>query len=248
MTLANWIRLAAARLAAISDTPRLDAELLAAHALGMTREDMILRLPDLAPPGGLDALLERRMAHEPVAQIIGQRDFWTLTLKVTRDVLTPRPDSETLIEAAIDHFKDREPRRILDLGTGTGVLAIAIAKAWHCPVLATDIDPVAVRVTQENAALNHVRWQIEALTAAGFGHANLTRRAPYDLIVANILAGPLIAIAPALARRLAPGAIVVLSGLLVHQGPRVAAAYRAQGLRIMRSRAREGWLTLTLAN
>jgi len=139
-------------------------------------------------------------------------------------------------------------RNILDLGTGTGVLAIAIAKAWHCPVLATDIDPVAVRVTQENAALNHVRWQIEALTAAGFGHANLTRRAPYDLIVANILAGPLIAIAPALARRLAPGAIVVLSGLLVHQGPRVAAAYRAQGLRIMRSRAREGWLTLTLAN
>lgn len=137
-------------------------------------------------------------------------------------------------------------RNILDLGTGTGVLAIAVARAWHQAVIATDIDPVAVRVTRENAVLNHVRWQIEALTAAGFGHAELTRRAPFDLVIANILAGPLIDIAPGMARRLAPRAIVVLSGLLVHQGPRVAAAYRAQGLALRRVRALEGWLTLTL--
>lgn len=135
---------------------------------------------------------------------------------------------------------------ILDLGTGTGVLAIAIAKAWHQTVLATDIDPVAVRVTKENARLNRVGWRIDAFTAAGFGHAALTSRKPFDLVVANILAGPLIGLAPILTRHLAWHATVVLSGLLVHQGPRVIAAYRAQGLRVVRSSAREGWLTLTL--
>jgi ribosomal protein L11 methyltransferase len=137
-------------------------------------------------------------------------------------------------------------KSILDLGTGTGVLAIAIAKAWQKPVLATDIDPIATRVTAENAALNGVAELIDAATAEGFGNPVLADRAPYDLIVANILAGPLITLAPEVAAHLAPKGTVVLSGLLTAQGPSVAAAYEAEGLKLTRTGEQEGWLTLTL--
>lgn len=137
-------------------------------------------------------------------------------------------------------------KRILDLGTGTGVLAIAIAKAFGKRVLATDIDPVATRVTAENAALNSVAPLIEAATAEGFDDPVFARNTPFDLVIANILAGPLIALAPDVARHLAPEGTVVLSGLLVAQGPAVTAAYEAEGLRLTRSGEQEGWLTLTL--
>lgn len=152
--LENWLRRAMTRLTGVSGTPRLDAELLAAHALGTTREDMILRLPNLPLPEGLDALLERRLRHEPIAQIVGHRDFWTLTLKVTRDVLTPRPDSETLVEAAIDHFAacNSEPRRILDLGTGSGALLLAALDLWPGATgIGIDISEAALAVARENA-------------------------------------------------------------------------------------------------
>ncbi|MBB5755258.1 50S ribosomal protein L11 methyltransferase [Prosthecomicrobium pneumaticum] len=148
---------------------------------------------------------------------------------------------------AIDALgKARRYARILDLGTGTGVLAIAMAKAWKRKVLATDIDPVAVAVAHENARLNGVGPLVETAVAAGFGHPVFTARAPFDLVVANILAGPLVALSAPLARRLAPRATVVLSGLLTEQGPRVVAAYRRQGLRLARADARDGWLTLVL--
>ena len=100
MSAASALREAAARLTSVSDTPRLDAELLMAHAAGLERGDLILRLRDIATPAGFAALIERRLAHEPVSHILGTRDFWTLSLAVTRDVLTPRPDSETLIAAS----------------------------------------------------------------------------------------------------------------------------------------------------
>ncbi|MBO9670277.1 MAG: peptide chain release factor N(5)-glutamine methyltransferase [Sphingobium sp.] len=151
--LESWLRRAMTRLTESTGTPRLDAELLAAHALGMTREEMILRLPDLALPNGLDELLERRLRHEPIAQIVGHRDFWTLTLKVTRDVLCPRPESETLIEAAIDHFiEDREPSRILDLGTGSGALLLSALDLWpEATGLGIDISEPALAIAHENA-------------------------------------------------------------------------------------------------
>jgi len=148
------LRDAAARLAAVSDTARLDAELLMAHAAGMARNDLLLKLYDMEAPAGFAALVERRLAHEPVSHIIGTRDFWTLTLRVTSDVLTPRPDSETLIEAAVEYFKSGAgPCRILDLGTGSGALLLAALDEWRTASgLGIDISESALAVAQSNAA------------------------------------------------------------------------------------------------
>ena len=148
---------------------------------------------------------------------------------------------------ALDRLlKRRRPRHVLDLGTGSGVLAIALARRARRPVLATDIDPLAVRIARDNARLNGVGTLVRAETATGLAHSAIRSNAPYDLIVANILAGPLRAMAPAIARHLAPGGSVVLSGLLERQRAAVVAAYRAQGLRLERTVRREGWATLTL--
>ncbi|MDE1172697.1 MAG: 50S ribosomal protein L11 methyltransferase [Parvibaculaceae bacterium] len=138
----------------------------------------------------------------------------------------------------------RTPSNPLDLGTGTGVLAIGIAKLTHHPVLASDIDPVATRVARENAAGNGVKNLVRIVTATGFGHPLLTARAPYDLIVANILARPLVAMAPAFAVALAPGGDLVLSGILRKQGAMVTAACVAQGLKLVSRKPIDDWVTL----
>jgi ribosomal protein L11 methyltransferase len=137
--------------------------------------------------------------------------------------------------------------RVLDLGTGSGVLAIALAKALRRPVLASDIDPVAVTVAAENAARNNVGNRVRVVVAAGVAHPAIRRSAPYDLVVANILAEPLRRLAPRLAPLVAPGGIVVLSGLLSHQRERVVAAYRAQGMRLTTLRNFDGWAVLVLS-
>lgn len=121
------LREAATRLDGVSDTPRLDAELLMAHALGVERSEMLLRQADLAVPAGFAALLERRLAHEPVAYITGRQAFWDLELAVTPDVLIPRADSETLIEMALE---GATPSRVLDLGTGSGALLLGALSAF----------------------------------------------------------------------------------------------------------------------
>lgn len=126
MSVAQAIRDAADRLSATSDTARLDAELLMAHALGVERSDMLLRHMQDAVPVGLEALIARRAAREPVAYITGKAEFYGLELAVAPGVLIPRGDSETLIEAAREAFAGRElPRHILDLGTGSGALLFA---------------------------------------------------------------------------------------------------------------------------
>jgi release factor glutamine methyltransferase len=130
MIVAEGIREAAARLAASSDTARLDAELLMAHALGVSRSDLLLRHMEDAVPGGFAALVERRGRHEPVAYIVGHKEFYGLELEVTPAVLIPRQDSETLIEAAREAFADRAPSQILDLGTGSGALLLAALTIW----------------------------------------------------------------------------------------------------------------------
>jgi release factor glutamine methyltransferase len=115
---------------AVSDTPRLDAEVLMAHALGVSREVMLLRHLDDPVPEAFAALIARRLAHEPIAYITGRRAFWTIELEVAPGVLIPRPDSETLIEAAVAHFGAAGPATILDLGTGPGTLLLAALDQW----------------------------------------------------------------------------------------------------------------------
>lgn len=183
MNAADALREAALRLAAASDTPRLDAELLMAHAAGLERGDLILGLRDMDVPDGFAALVERRLAHEPISHIIGTRDFWTLTLNVTRDVLTPRPDSETLIEAALAHFEGTSgPRRILDLGTGSGALLLAALSEWRQATgLGIDISEAALQVARGNAARCGLAARAELSSGNWFdGIAEC-----FDLILAN---------------------------------------------------------------
>jgi ribosomal protein L11 methyltransferase len=127
-------------------------------------------------------------------------------------------------------LKRSAPGRILDLGCGTGVLALAAARALRRPVLASDIDPIAVEVTRDNARNNGALPLISAVTAPGLKHRHIADKAPYDLIFANILARPLIALAGDLARSLAPGGTLILSGLTRDQEQAVRAAYRNRGL------------------
>src|SRR6201999_2336674 len=126
---------------------------------------------------------------------------------------------------------------VLDVGCGTGLLAIGAAKLWRRPVLASDIDPVAIDVTRDNARANGVAPLVRAVTADGLTHPVLAAAAPYDLIVANILAGPLTHLAPGIVRALAPGGMLVLSGLLHYQENLVLSFYR--DLRFM-ARHRDG--------
>ena len=147
----------------------------------------------------------------------------------------------------LDHvLKAWRPRRVLDLGTGTGVLAIAAAKALHERVLASDIDPPSVQVARENARLNVSGHLVQAIRATGFAAPQFAPAAPFDLVLANILANPLRQLAGPMARHLAPSALVILSGLLTHQAPAVVAAYRARGLVPVRHLRIDGWSSLLL--
>jgi ribosomal protein L11 methyltransferase len=148
---------------------------------------------------------------------------------------------------AIDRLaKQRTWRSVLDLGTGSGILAMAVAKVSTARVLASDIDPIAVAVAAQNWRQNGVSAAIHGLVAAGLHDAEFRRRAPFDLITANILAGPLIALAPRLAALAPPGGHVVLSGLLDSQAREVSAAYRQLGLMMEARIPLEGWTTLIL--
>ena len=147
----------------------------------------------------------------------------------------------------LDHvLKAWRPRRVLDLGTGTGVLAIAAARALHEKVLASDIDPLSVQVARENARLNVSGHLVQAIRATGFSAPQFASAAPFDLVLANILANPLRQLATPMARHLAPSALVILSGLLTHQAPGVIAAYRARGLVPIRHLRIAGWSSLLL--
>jgi len=143
---------AASTLAETSDTPRLDAELLMAHALGVEREAMLLSHLGDPAPSAFDPLVARRAAAEPIAYIVGRRDFWTISLEVGPGVLIPRPDSETLIEAAVEHFAASAPATILDLGTGPGTLLLAALSTWpHARGLGIDASEQALSYARRNA-------------------------------------------------------------------------------------------------
>ncbi len=154
---------------------------------------------------------------------------------------------------ALDQIaRDRNFRNALDIGCGTGVLAMAIAKTFRAktlglPVLASDIDPVAVAVARDNVRINGLARYVAVVCADGVGHRRLGARAPFDLVTANILAGPLVRLAPGLRTRVVSGGVVVLSGLLEDQEPTVLSAYRGQGFDLSRRLDLDGWHTLVLA-
>ena len=150
------------------------------------------------------------------------------------------------LEALDDILKRSRPRRILDLGCGTGVLAIAAAQVLKTKALATDIDPEAVRVTLNNAALNGVKPLLHGITAPGLHHASIKQSAPYDLIFANILARPLASMAPGLCSILAPGGSLILSGLTTDQKRWITACYKNRGLIQGKIIRKENWLAIVM--
>ncbi len=148
-----------------------------------------------------------------------------------------------MIDAVV---RAERPRNALDLGTGSGVLAIAVRKLRNIPVLATDIDPVAVRVAKENVRRNGIATGLRLETAPGFHSPAFDHEGPFDLIIANILARPLMKMAPQLARHLTPGGSVILSGILATQRWKVLSAYNGVRLRHVRTLWRNGWVTIHL--
>lgn len=138
------------------------------------------------------------------------------------------------------------PRNSVDIGCGTAVLAMAAAKLWPETVLASDIDPVAVETAAANVTGNDLAGRVICLQAAGFAHPDLQSAAPFDLIFANILKGPLIALAPDMGRFCAESGLVILSGILIDQGDEVIEAYQAQGFSLVSRDNYGDWTTLVL--
>ena len=150
------------------------------------------------------------------------------------------------LEAIEALLTERTPTRMIDIGTGTGVLAIALAKRLEAVILATDIDPIAVTTTIDNAVENGVGEQIDAVEATGLDHDEITARAPYDLVVANILAGPLTELTPGVGTNTQPGGTAILSGILNTQADGVIAAYQTAGFALKDHLKRKEWTTLVL--
>jgi release factor glutamine methyltransferase len=189
-TIAQAIRDGAIRLDGVAENPRLEARILLAHALGLTRNDLIRDPNRLVDTIVLQSLLARRAAHEPLALIVGHREFWSLEFQVSPATLIPRPDSETLIEAALAAFANRPPpRKILDLGTGTGCLLLALLKEFPSAFgIGLDLGPEAAALAKVNAS--HLGLAERSAFIAGDWTNPLSGR--FDLIVSNppYIAGP----------------------------------------------------------
>ena len=196
----------------------------------------------------------RFFVHTPAHRDAVPADTIAFEIDAGRAFGTGQHETTTGCLIALDRLKVHGASfaDVADIGTGTGLLAFAALRLWPAArAIASDIDPVAIEVAAENAAVNRVplgraRGRLELVVAPGLDHARLRARAPYDLIVANILAGPLVALAPALAGGLAPGGRLILAGLLDRQADRVAAAYRREGLMLAGTIARGEWPTLVL--
>ncbi len=156
------------------------------------------------------------------------------------------PTTETCLRVIDGLSRRTRPGRVLDMGCGSGILSIAAAKTWRVPVVASDIDPESARVTNINARLNGVARWVAAASGNGYRGRHVAASAPYDLVLANILANPLCALAPSLARVIAPGGYAVLSGLLTRDARRVTEAHRRLGLRLVRQAEDRGWATLLM--
>jgi release factor glutamine methyltransferase len=183
-TLGQRLETATRALSDVSESARTDAEYLLAHALGIPRGRLLARLSESSAPGGFDELVQRRLAHEPVAYILGEWEFYSLDFEMRPPMLVPRPETEHLVEVVLEHFANR-PVRILEIGTGTGCVAVAIAKhAPECSIVATDINPDALDLARRNAVRHGLDSRIE------FREGNLfdalsSPDPPFDVICSN---------------------------------------------------------------
>ncbi len=243
-----------ALVAANSDIPGLRTRvLIAAAALGVVAPEVVVEaLPET------DWLAENRKSFSPLrvgrffihgADHRGRAPPGSIAIEVEAATAfgTGRHGSTSGCLIALDRLAGRQRvRRALDMGCGTGVLAIAAARIWGATVVAVDLDPEAVRVARGNVRVNGVADLVCVVRGDGYAVAPVARHGPYDLVTANLLARPLQAMAPDLAARLAPGGVAVLSGLLRGEAVAVAAAHRAQGLRPGDRIDRGDWTTLVM--
>ncbi|MBL6927798.1 MAG: 50S ribosomal protein L11 methyltransferase [Rhodospirillales bacterium] len=204
-----------------------------------------------------DWVAENRRAFEPFSvgcffvhdsDHRGARPIASIGLEVDAGLAfgSGRHESTSGCLLALDGLRKKRFRRPLDMGCGSGILAIALAKTRRLPVLAADVDKEAVRVTRANARINVVAEHMRALCGNGYKDREVRRRGPYDLIVANILANPLCVMARDLARNLEPGGYAVLAGFVIEDANRVYAAHRRVGLRLVRRINLRGWQCLVL--
>jgi len=189
MTLAGLAADAADRLTRAGHEPvaaRRDAVLLARHVLGWTAARWLAHQHEPVPtaiPEPFAALLERRLRHEPMAYVVGAREFYGRSFVVTPDVLIPRPETEFLVAEALARMSDRGEARIADIGTGSGCIAITLAlERPAARVVATDTSPDALRVARDNAT----RWQVDARIRWCLGSLLADAEGPFDVIVANL--------------------------------------------------------------
>jgi ribosomal protein L11 methyltransferase len=196
----------------------------------------------------------RFFVHTPAHRDTAPPDLIALEIDAGRAFGTGQHETTSGCLVALSRLKagGAAVADVVDLGTGTGLLAFAALKLWPAArAAASDNDPVAIEVSEENAAINRVRLgrargQLELLVAEGMEDPRLQSRSPYDLVIANILAGPLIELAPSVSKAIAPGGRLILAGLLEHQAPAVAAAYRRQGMMLTGRVERGEWPTLVM--
>jgi len=183
-TVAEALREAARRLEAVADTARLDAELLMAEALGVTRSELLLRRTGDSAPQTFDAFVKRRLAYEPVAQILGRKEFYGREFLVGRDVLTPRADSETVVAAALAACPTAD--RILDCGTGSAALLLTLlAELPGSSGVGIDRSPEALAVAADNAERLGLAARAELRLADWRERGWQVGMTAYDLIIAN---------------------------------------------------------------
>ncbi len=184
-TTAERLTQAASQLAAVSETPRLDAELLLAHATGVSRATLLARLKEESRElPAFETLLDRRLRYEPLAYILGAWEFFSLEFIVEAPLLVPRPETEHVVETVLEHI-GTQPAAVLDIGTGTGCIAVSVAHAARtASLIATDINPRALAVARQNAGRHHVAERI-TLRQGSLFQALQAGEGPFDAVCSN---------------------------------------------------------------